>query len=54
VRSLSLIVLALLSLATSDVFAWGNVGHQTVGAMADQLIAGTHAEAKVKGILKVR
>lgn len=51
-RSLSLTLLALLSLAASDVFAWGNVGHQTVGAMADQLIAGTHAETKVKSILK--
>lgn len=37
---------------TSMAFAWGNQGHQTVGAIADQLIAGTNAEAQVKGLLK--
>ena len=31
--------------------AWGPDGHHTVGALADQLIAGTHAEAQVKTIL---
>ena len=31
--------------------AWGPDGHHTVGALADQLITGTHAEAQVKTIL---
>ena len=32
--------------------AWGNEGHQTVGAIADQLIAGTHAAQEVSALLK--
>jgi S1/P1 Nuclease len=31
--------------------AWGPDGHHTVGALADKLIVGTHAEAQVKAIL---
>jgi hypothetical protein len=32
-------------------YAWGPDGHHTVGALADQLIAGTNAESQVKAIL---
>lgn len=31
--------------------AWGPAGHQAVGAIADQLIAGTHAATRVRSIL---
>jgi hypothetical protein len=31
--------------------AWGNEGHQTVGAIADTLIAGTNAEVQVRTLL---
>ena len=31
--------------------AWGAPGHETVGAIADQLIAGTHAQTHVQAIL---
>jgi hypothetical protein len=42
-----------LSLATSTAtFAWGAPGHETVGAIADQLIAGRRAQAEVRKLLK--
>ena len=31
--------------------AWGLDGHHTVGALADALLAGSHAEARVRGLL---
>ena len=40
-----------LALAPSLGWAWGPQGHQTVGAIADQLIAGTPAEQQVKALL---
>ena len=48
-RLIALGCLALLSAARA--FGWGADGHHTVGAIADQLIAGTHAAAKVHAIL---
>jgi hypothetical protein len=36
----------------SNAAAWGNPGHQTVGAIADQLIAGTHASQEVSALLQ--
>jgi len=48
---LSTAVMAVLSFHAITAFAWGNQGHQTVGAMADRLLAGTHAEAQIKAIL---
>jgi len=36
----------------SNAFGFGNNGHETVGAIADELIQGTPAEAKVKGLLQ--
>ena len=35
----------------SNAFGFGNKGHETVGAIADELIQGTPAEAKVKALL---
>jgi len=33
------------------VYAWGAAGHQTVGAIADQLLAESHAEQQVRKLL---
>lgn len=41
----------LAFLVSSQALAWGPEGHQTVGAIADQLITGTHAATQVKTIL---
>jgi hypothetical protein len=49
-RWIGIAFLSSLVLA-SPIYAWGPQGHQTVGAIADELIAGTHAGAKVKSIL---
>ena len=38
-------------MAASHAFAWGPDGHHTIGAIADNLIVGTHAAAEVKTIL---
>ena len=50
-----LAVLAVLALsgllATSPASAWGPGGHQAIGAVADQLIAGTPTAKKVKLLL---
>jgi hypothetical protein len=37
------ILVAVLSLGKTNVFAWGSDGHQTIGAIADKLLAGTDA-----------
>ena len=41
----------LLTGAASPALAWGPAGHQAIGAIADQLIAGTPAAKKVKLLL---
>lgn len=47
-----LTVLALASVFTSaDALAWGAAGHRAVGAIADQLIAGTSAQQHVAALL---
>jgi len=47
-----LCVLAVASaFFSADALAWGNAGHRVVGAMADQLIAGTHAQQQVAALL---
>jgi hypothetical protein len=51
--TVSIFALALAGLLTStDAWSWGNQGHQTIGAMADQEIAGKRAETKVKELLE--
>ena len=47
-----LCVLALGSaFVSADVLAWGSDGHRVVGAIADQLILGTHAQKQVAALL---
>lgn len=43
--------LAFLSLCTAKALAYGDEGHRTVGAIADELIKGTAAEKQVKALL---
>jgi hypothetical protein len=45
---------AALLLACTGASGFGNLGHETVGAMADQLLHGTHAQARVKALLTGR
>ena len=47
-RALLALALALFATAAAP---WGPDGHHTVGALADQLIAGTHAQAQVRALL---
>jgi hypothetical protein len=44
-------VISFCCTASTAAFAWDTTGHQTVGAIADQLIAGTNAETQVRNIL---
>ncbi len=48
-RSAVALVAALFTTAAAP---WGADGHQTIGALADRLIAGTHAEAQVRTLLR--
>ena len=45
------IAAAALALLAGQAGAWGPHGHQTVGGIADQLIAGTPTATKVRAIL---
>lgn len=49
-RALPVYFFLAMSLS-NPTFAWGPDGHQTVGAIADQLLAGSHAAGEVKTIL---
>ncbi len=44
-------VALVAALVTTAASPWGADGHHTVGALADRLIAGTHAQAQVKALL---
>jgi len=44
-------VLLAGAFASLDACAWGNDGHRAVGAIADQLLKGSHAERHVKALL---
>ena len=46
----ALLAFAIASFATA-ASPWGADGHRTVGALADRLIAGTHAQAQVRALL---
>ncbi|WP_310388112.1 S1/P1 nuclease, partial [Roseateles sp.] len=46
-----LAALLAISLWLTPALAWGPYGHQAVGAIADQLIAGTPTAAKVRAVL---
>lgn len=45
------VALAAATLLAAPAWAWGPHGHQTVGGIADQLIAGTPTAKKVRAIL---
>src|SRR5437879_690025 len=42
---------ACLALGATNALGWGSDGHQTVGAIADQMIAGTPTAKHVRKIL---
>ncbi|HEY3855180.1 MAG TPA: S1/P1 nuclease [Verrucomicrobiae bacterium] len=44
-------ILLILCTQAARVFGWGDEGHETIGAMADTLIAGTPASARVHELL---
>ena len=51
-RQVRLVLVALsTALCAAAACAWGPDGHHTVGAIADRLIAGTHAQARVRELL---
>ena len=50
-RITRLAALLAISLWLAPAMAWGPYGHQVVGAVADQLIAGTPTAAKVRAVL---
>lgn len=50
-RTWRLALIAPLALAAANALAWGPKGHQSVGALADQLLAGTPAGKKVRQVL---
>jgi hypothetical protein len=45
-------LLGCMLVASTAAFAWGAPGHETVGAIADQLIAGRRAATEVRKLLK--
>ena len=50
-RRTKLVVGLIAALVTVDASPWGPDGHHTVGAIADQLIAGSNAAVQVQAIL---
>ena len=52
IRPLRRAAVLAIALVAATANAWGPEGHHTVGALADRLLAGTHAEAQVKTLLR--
>jgi hypothetical protein len=50
-RSLRVLLMLTCVLFAPGAAPWGPDGHRTVGALADRLIAGTHAQAQVRRLL---
>ena len=46
------VIFGLALIASQQAWCWGHAGHQLVGSLADELIAGTPAAAKVAAILE--
>ncbi len=46
-----LAAMLLCTLSGEQAHAWGHEGHQTIGAIADSLLVGTHAEKEIASIL---
>src|SRR6266571_5029685 len=44
-------LLMIAPLRCPPAWSWGSEGHQTIGAMADTLLAGTHAGQRVQALL---
>ena len=40
------------TLISGNALAWGDNGHRAIGAMADRLLVGTHAQARIAAILQ--
>jgi hypothetical protein len=51
-KKLACVVALAGAFVSLDACAWGNDGHRAVGAIADKLIKGTHAEQQVKALLQ--
>lgn len=49
--SVCLVLFAVALVASQQAWAWGHAGHQLVGSLADELIAGTPAAKQVAAIL---
>src|SRR5437588_713717 len=47
----TVLAVAAMVMTCSEAWAWGPQGHSTVGAIADQLLAGTPAEPKLRALL---
>jgi ABC-type antimicrobial peptide transport system ATPase subunit len=50
-QKMKILIVTVLLLQFSNAMALGDEGHKTIGAIADKLITGSHAEAKVKALL---
>jgi hypothetical protein len=50
-KKLALLAILAGAFVSLDAAAWGNDGHRAVGAIADKLIKGSHAEREVKALL---
>src|SRR5436305_1551749 len=48
---MKLLASLLASCLTLSAFGWGSEGHETTGAIADQLIKGSEAEKQVRALL---
>src|SRR5690242_16403097 len=44
--------LLIILVSPSSLLAWGQAGHQTIGAIADQLLAGSRAEKEIRALLR--
>ena len=50
-RTMRALLALLIAVTCTAALPWGADGHHTVGALADRLIAGSHAEAQVRTLL---
>ncbi|MES2300317.1 MAG: S1/P1 nuclease [Pseudomonadota bacterium] len=50
-KKLAIVATLCAAFVSVDALAWGNDGHRVVGAIADKLIVGTHAQQQVAALL---
>jgi S1/P1 Nuclease len=48
----NILILLIIALYAPNALAWGRLGHETVAEVATYLIRGSHAEMKLKALLK--